>query len=156
VTNQPTALHTHHRSGSSQARRFLIDYYSTLSKFRLMMAGFKECMLLACVAAALSAVQLPGASAQSIYMGLPSFLNNISCSSKATKILGKTLTVSPANICKDFGMGNANVLTCTGEQRPPYEACMRCVSTTPKEHPDIARSADSMYSTKHTQSYHTC
>ncbi|WIA35276.1 hypothetical protein OEZ86_003735 [Tetradesmus obliquus] len=60
-------------------------------------------------------MQLPGANAQSIYRGiLPAVFNNFSCSTKATNVLDKTLTVSPANICKDFGMGSPNVLTCTG------------------------------------------
>jgi hypothetical protein len=69
--------------------------------------------MLVSMAALLAGVQLPGASSQSIYRGilLSSGLGNFSCSSKATRVLEKTITVSPANICKSFGMGNANVLT---------------------------------------------
>jgi hypothetical protein len=80
------------------------------------MARSEQLSLLFCMAALLAATQLQGAKPQTIYRGIPSALSNFSCSSKATRALEKTITVSPANICKSFGMGNANVLTCTGEQ----------------------------------------
>jgi hypothetical protein len=82
------------------------------------MATTTQLFVLVSMAALLAALQLPGASSQSIYRGilLSSGLGNFSCSSKATRVLEKTITVSPANICKSFGMGNANVLTCTGKK----------------------------------------
>jgi low affinity Fe/Cu permease len=87
----------------------------------------KQLVLLVCMAALLAAVQLPGVTSQSIYRSvlLASGLGNFSCSSKATRVLKNTITVSPANICKSFGMGNANVLTYTGGQSWSYIITIR-------------------------------
>lgn len=67
--------------------------------------------------------QLAATAAQSIYRPRPGGLR-FNCSTPMTRLLGKAVTIGPENICKDLGMGNANVLTCTGIsalQLQPYD-----------------------------------